>query len=333
MKKYFILLFLNHLFGQLLIGQNSCTPNDTITNNLVHAKNYKTGVLGEIPTYKKYGNGKQFVILVPGLGFDYSIFKDFMVANKSNYTMYAITIPGFGNTSAPPMPDTSVSYGDQTWTKGIIDGILKLIAKEDIQKPILVGHFTLGSQIALRMAIDNPDKISGVILLGGQAKFIAIQEGKVLDYPLKYLIQGTDKYSAPIMFKGKKEKDWDKGNYLPEIYSLNKKRGKKLWDKVAGVPVPVMVRYLCEFTSTDLKAELGKIKCPLLVLRPMFNDAILKADINSYVKPQFIDTWNNATSINQQIQIKDIPNSATFVWKDSSRLIYKEVKTFISSLK
>ncbi len=333
MKKYIILLLLNQLFGLLLIAQNSCIPNDTIANNLVHAKNYKTGVLGAIPTYKKYGKGKQSMILVPGLGFDYSIFKDFMVANRSNYTMYAITISGFGNTSAPPMPDASVSYGEQTWTKGVIDGISKLIIKENIQNPIIVGHFTLGSQIALRMAIDNPDKFSGAIILGGQAKFIAIQCNKVLDYPLKFLIQGTDKYSAPILFKGKSEKDWDEGNYLPEIYSLNKKRGKKLWNIVASVPVPVMVRYLCEFTSTDLKAELSKIKCPVLVLRPMFNDGILKTDINSYVRPQFIDTWNNATLINQQIQIKDVSNSATFVWKDSSRLIYEEIRTFISSLK
>lgn len=333
MKAVFFSLFIITICcGNSISGQTSCKNSDTLVNNLVHLKNYKTTMLGDIPEYKKYGKGEKTLILIPGLGFDASVFDDFVKVNKKNYTMFVITIPGFGKTHAPPMPDSTVSYGDQTWSKGFISGILKLIEKEKIKKPIIVGHFTLGTQLALRIAIDYPEEVSGVIVLGGQSKFIAIQKGKVLDYPLNYMIMGTDKYSAPVMFKGKKEKDWDEGNYLPEIYSLDNKVGKKLWSKVAEVPVPVMVRYLCEYQATDIKAELNKIKCPVLVVRPLFNSTVLSTEINSYVKPQFIDSWDEASKKNPLIQVRDINNSGTFLWKDQPKMAYEVIVTFIKEL-
>ena len=101
------------------------------------------------------------MILVPGIGFDASIFSDFMAANINKYTMYAVTAPGYGETNAPPMPATDTSYGKQYWNKGFIKGIIKLIEKEKLEKPIVVGHFTQGAQVALRIAIDYPDKTSG----------------------------------------------------------------------------------------------------------------------------------------------------------------------------
>jgi pimeloyl-ACP methyl ester carboxylesterase len=96
--------------------------HDTTVNNLVHKPGYKTCELGSIPKYIKTGKGTQTLILIPGLGFDASVFKDFMAANKDVYTMYAITIPGYGKTNAPPMPPDSTSYGMQSWNQGVVAG-------------------------------------------------------------------------------------------------------------------------------------------------------------------------------------------------------------------
>lgn len=113
---------------------------DTTINNLIHIPGYETSRIGELQEVKKYGYGKQNLILIPGLGFDASVFKDFMEANKANYTMYAITIPGYGKTKAPPMPVEGTSYGEQSWNKGVIQGLIKFIEKEKIQKPVIVGQ-------------------------------------------------------------------------------------------------------------------------------------------------------------------------------------------------
>lgn len=303
-------------------------------NNLVHTPDYKFGEWGAIPEYIKSGKGKKVMILIPGWGFDASVYKDFMAANKNNYTMFAITVPGYGNTKAPAMPTgADTSYGNQYWSKGAIQGILKLIEKEKLEKPIIAGHFTHSTQLALRMAVDYPDKVGGIVILGGVAKFIAVIQGQVRDMPLNRMITGTDKYTAPMMFKTTSKKDWDEGNYASNIYSLDSVKGKKLWEQSATVPVTVMVRYLLEFHACDLKAELDKIKCPVLVLRSMFNAELLDATINNYVKPQYIDAWNGATEKNPLIQVKDINESATFVWKDKPKETYEAILSFIKELK
>jgi pimeloyl-ACP methyl ester carboxylesterase len=302
---------------------------DSTINNLLLPEGYVTSEYAEIPEYIKAGKGKQKMILIPGLGFDASVFNDFMEANKSNYTMFAITIPGYGKTKAPPLPAEGTSYGEQNWNKGVLQGIVNLMEKEKIQKVIIAGHSTQGTQLALRMAIDHPDRISHVIILGGHAKFIAVIQGKPKEFSLDTMILYTDKYTAPQWFKHIRKQYFDDNNYSPSIYSLDSARGTGLWKQVAAVPLPVMVHYLCEFFASDIKTEFHKIKCPVLVLRALFNDAILKNAINNYVRYQFIDAWNDVSEKNSLIQVKDIPGAGIFVWKDKPKKTYFAVKSFL----
>ena len=310
-------------------AQPKFIKQDSNVNNLIHPAAYQASEYGAIPPYVKAGYARQALILIPGLGFDGSVFNDFMNANKDNYTMFAVTIPGYGNSKAPLMPLTDTSYGDQKWNLGVIEGLLKLIEKEKLQRPVIVGHFVQGTQLALRMAIDHPDKVGGIIILGGPAKFIYLEKGEPKLYPLKSMVSYTDKYTAPLWFKAISHKSFNEGNYRPEIYSLDSIKGEILWQQVAAVDLPVMVRYLCEFFASDITLELDKIKCPVLILRATFNEKVLEAPINIYVRPQFIDSWNEATLKNKLIRVKDIPGAAGFVWKDQPGKVYAEIKYFL----
>jgi pimeloyl-ACP methyl ester carboxylesterase len=302
---------------------------DTSINNLVHVAGYNTSEWGAIPQYIKTGSGKKNLILIPGLGLDAAIFNDFMAANKKKYTMYAITIPGYGETNAPPMPKLGTSYGEQSWNKGVVAGIAKLIKKEKISNPVIVGHFTQGVQLALRMAIDFPDLPHSIILLGGQAKFIANFNGLARETRLDTMILYTDRYTAPKWFKNMPQKDFDAGNYPTNLYSLDSLNGQACWHQVAKVPLPVMVQYLCEFFASDIKTEMHKIKCRVLVLRPTFNETVLDLPQNSFIRFQFIDTWNNSSAINPLIQVKDIEGAACLVWKDKPLETYRLIHKFL----
>jgi pimeloyl-ACP methyl ester carboxylesterase len=303
------------------------------TNNLAHYPGYETCEYGAIPEFTKVGKGKLTLLLIPGLGFDATVFDDFIKANKNNYNMYVVTIPGYGNTKAPPMPTAGTSYGDQSWNKGVIEGLVKLIEKENLKRPVVVGHFVQGTQLALRMAIDHSDKIRSVIILGGPAKFISIINGEPKEFPLNGTISYVDKNTAPTWFKQINKNDFNDGNYLPEIYSLDNTVGDDLWKQSASVELPVMVRYLCEFFASDIKMEFAKIKCSVLVLRAMFSDKVLQMPINNYVSPQFINSWDDAAAKNPLIRVHDIQNSASFVWKDQPDEVYKAIKTFLNEKK
>lgn len=334
MKKL-ILVFLSIVICQLkVLAQGSTVRQDSTLDNLALPNGYKTTEYGAIPKYEKAGSGKKVMVIIPGWGFDASVFADFVKANKKQYTMYVITIPGFGNTPSPPLPK-GTSYGEQNWNKSILMGISKLIEKEKLDRPIVVGHFTQGSQLAIRMAIDYPDKVGGVIVLGGPAKFVAIQNGKALPYPLKMAIYYTDNISGPKFYKTVTKSYWDQNNYMRELYSLKQDVADNLWKQVAAVPISIMIRYLLEFHASDITLEAEKIKCPVLVLRPGFKSEWLNDKENgtlNYIKLQFIDSWLDMQNKNSLIQIQDIQSASIFLWKDQPEETYKRVKEFVEQL-
>lgn len=305
---------------------------DTTLNNLDHPKGYVTSSFNSIPEYVKAGRGKHALILIPGVGFDASVFADFIEANRKTYRMYAITLPGFGSTHAPPMPDEGVSYGEQTWTRSALQGILALMEKEKLVKPVIVGHFITGTQVAIRLAIDHPDKIGRLIVVGGSPKLMAVLQGKLTDSPLKDMIRGTDTYWAPKWFKHMTKRFYDNGNFLPEIYSLQEPIAKNLWEQASNVPMPIMVRYNCEYFASDMLAEVDKIKCPFLVVRPLFSSKTWENQMNkNWIQPQFIESWNIAARKNPAIKVIDVPASSTFVWKDNPNEVYKIIDGFVRS--
>ena len=299
-------------------------------NNLEHTEGYKTSGYGAMVSYTKAGKGKEKLILIAGLGFDGSVFSDFVERNKKSFTMYSVTLPGYGNTTAPPMPDSAhASYGLQYWNNGAVEGIKKMIEKERLRKPVIVGHFVQGAQIALRLAAELPDVVGGVITVGAPAKFISVMNGQVTEYPLQSSIGYIDKYTAPKWFGPMSKAKFDQGNYLPEVYSLNTDTGDSLWKISAGVPLPVYIRYLCEFFASDITLIASQVRCPVLIVRAMFSPQLLHTDVNSYIKPQFIDAWDRMAKANPKIVLKDVLNSATFIWKDQPAIFDELVRGFM----
>lgn len=315
-----------------LAQTNKEKPDDAI-NNLVHISGYQPSAVNAIPQYTMYGHGRKSMILIAGLGFDASVFSDFIEANNRNCRLYVITLPGFGNTQAPPMPAEGTSYGAHSWNKSAEEGIIKLIEKENIIRPVLVGQFVSGTQIAVEIAARYPEKIGGLILVGGPVKFISMEAGKPKDYALADLIRFTDSYTAPVMFKAISKSAWDAGNYLPQIYTVDSARGNDLWKISATVPLPVMIRYLCEYIASDVSLLVSQLKCPVLILRPAFTSTVLDNPINNYLKPQFIDKWDSVKLANSSVKIVDIQNSGVFVWKDAPDKVYSEIKQFITNVR
>src|SRR5262249_26309965 len=79
-------------------------PQDSTLDNLVHAPGYVTAAPGTLGAVVERGRGPIDMILVSGFGVGASAFDGFMKRNAARYHMFAITLPGFEGTAAPPMP-------------------------------------------------------------------------------------------------------------------------------------------------------------------------------------------------------------------------------------
>ncbi len=105
--------------------------------------------------YKKYGNHKKVIIILPGWGdtrktFDYMI--NFL---KDYFTIYILDYPGFGNSPFPNLDLTIYDYSDL---------IYEWIKYLDINDPILIGHSFGGRIITTLLGYYNY-KFSNIIYL------------------------------------------------------------------------------------------------------------------------------------------------------------------------
>ena len=78
---------------------------DSTIDNLVHAEDYVTAELGTLGAVVEHGTGPIDMVLVSGFGLGTSAFEGFLRRNADRYRMIAVTLPGFEDTAAPPMPE------------------------------------------------------------------------------------------------------------------------------------------------------------------------------------------------------------------------------------
>ena len=237
-------------------------------NNLVHPEGYQAAKYGSLGKVEKFGNGSKDMIMIAGWGFDGSIFEVFKSDSlKAIYTMYVLTLPGFGRTQAYPMPEQNEVYYDLYWTTGIISGIKELIKIEEMDHPVLLSYFAYSNILALRIALDYPELIDRVIIISGMAKFTTMYpsfEPASLDERIYF----TEKVIAQNWWKEIDKEGWDNGNFSPETFTLDSVKAEKYWKQMSNVPIPTMVRYLLEYYCTDLSLEYKKLEVPTLVIIP-----------------------------------------------------------------
>jgi len=109
----------------------------------------------------KNGSGahKQSLVFIHGSGGDHTAWLNQYAQLKEKYNIVAVDLPGHGRSEGngeKHVKDYCV------WIKNLLDAL-------GLTEPILVGH-SLGAAIALRFAISHPEKISGIVCLGGGMK-------------------------------------------------------------------------------------------------------------------------------------------------------------------
>jgi pimeloyl-ACP methyl ester carboxylesterase len=272
----------------------------------VHEALYQTADLGSLGAVFEHGNGPIDMVLISGFGLGASVFEGFMERNASRYHMLAITLPGFEGTAAPPMPRDGTSYGMQSWTRAAIEGVVRLIYDRGLKKPVLVGHFINGTQVAARVAIDHPDLARALVLLAGTPRFEPVEpmpswpKGLTLDQK----VAAVDGYMAPHWFKTVTRKTWVAGNFVATDYSAEESRGRTFADRANEPPLPVLIRYLCEFHASDVKLDFGQLEQPLLMIQPSFTAAARADKARDYLRSFFAEPWQGTLTDRLRTEVK-----------------------------
>ncbi len=298
-------------------------------NNLRHPDNYQAGEYAKLGRVDKFGKGPKDMVLIAGWGFDERLFEKLKADSiQEKYTMYAVTLPGFGGTKAYSMPEQNEVYRDLYWTKGIITALKELIESEGIEKPILLSYFTYSNILAMRLALDYPDLVDRVVIVSGMAKFMGMNpsyEPSDLEQRIYY----AEKVMAQKWWKEIDRKGWNRGNFSPDIFTKDTSQAKVYWEQMSEVPIPTMVRYLLEYYSTDLSLEYQNLKIPTLVLLPAFSREVLKKPQNYYTTHIFHQSWWGAKPSNPNFHLMTITDSRAFILDDQAEKLINVINSFV----
>jgi len=306
---------------------------DSTLDNLVHATDYVTAAPGTLGAVVERGHGKTDMVLVSGFGVGASAFEGFMKRNESRYHMLAVTLAGFEGTAAPPMPEPGTSYGAQTWTRGAIDAVIGLIRERKLDRPVLVGHFINGTQVVMRVAAAHPELVRAVVLLAGTPRYEPVKPSRFWpqNLTLEQKVNAVDKFSAPRWFKTVTRETWVKGNFKSADYSTDSTLGARFANRANDPPLPVLIRYLCEFHASDMWPVLDSLKTPLLAIEPHFIAKLRADSTKAYLGSYFEYPWRGRLDGRPKTEALSVDNACILVMEDQRAIVDQKVASFLES--
>lgn len=217
---------------------------------------YATTVAGKIKT-RVIGEG-QPVIMIPGLTCDGSVWNETIEAMGNGYQYHVMTLPGFAGNE--PLADVEAGFFKQVGAM-----VLDYIDQNKIKKPIIIGH-SLGGFMALNIAIKRPNLPLKLVIVDSLPYLTKIQmpQAETPEQAKQMAKQMTSMVLASANQPRANKVAYQKQMLQTMIIDKDKIEIAAGWG--ADSDTPTVAQSMYEMYTTDIRAELTKIKVPTLVL-------------------------------------------------------------------
>ena len=177
------------------------------------------------------------IVLIHGAGGNH-LFWPFNLRRLPGYQVYAPDLPGHGKSGGSPQP-TIAAYAD---------ALLNWLQELGLEQTVLIGH-SMGSAIALWLALERPDLVTGLGLLGSSARLAvnpALIAGASRADSFPQAVDTVIRWSFSL-------------SASPDLTHLAARR-------MAEMPAAVLHNDFLACSAFDLSDRLAEIHCPALVL-------------------------------------------------------------------
>lgn len=160
-KSHFTFLLILTGIAPVFAQQTDLTKNNHMKTTAIHYNNIKVNELNIF--YREAGpQDAPVILLLHGYPTSSFMFRNLIPILSAKYHVIAPDLPGFGYSDAPPTTKFSYTFDNLAKSmQGFID-ILKL-------KRFAIYIFDYGAPTGLRLALANPEKITGIISQNGNA--------------------------------------------------------------------------------------------------------------------------------------------------------------------
>ncbi|MGO3183532.1 MAG: alpha/beta fold hydrolase [Aequorivita sp.] len=195
------------------------------------------------------GNG-QPVLLFPGFTCTGEEYQDLVGELSENHTVYNFTFAGFGN--VPPI--------EKPWLPKIKVALENYISKNNLKKPIIIGH-SMGGTLGLWLAADDPELFSKLIIIDALPAMGALM---IPDYDSKNIVYDTPYNQRILEMKDSDFKQMAK--QMTATMTQNTAKQQQLTDWMINSDRETYVYGYTDLLKLDLRPELSKIKIPVIIL-------------------------------------------------------------------
>ena len=308
---------------------------DRSRNNTEHPNGYVPATDASAGRVEEVGTGSTTIVFIAGWGFSADVFRDFARNVGTEYTSYLVTLPGFGGTAGWPMPADSISHATTPWMRRGAAMVARAMEERSVKDAVVIGHFIVGSHVALELAQHHPTRVRGLLLVGAELSRYwpsrADTTGRTPSTPAQRAAS-VDRFLVPQFFRFVTDSTWHANNYIAHTFSVDSARAEPLWREQAGVPLPIMIRYLSDFYATEFAPKLDSVRGPILVLQPAFTPNILADRRTPYLKAFFQDSWEPARA-NNNVELRTVPNAAVNIWQDQPDVFRSELRRFAARVR
>ncbi len=205
----------------------------------------------------KTGTGEQTLLFIPGFGCSGDVWNETVEVLKNTYTCHILTMAGFAGVPSQENPTF------EKWKKGIAE----YIRKENIEKPVIIGH-SMGGGLALAIASDYPDLLSRIVVVDALPCLMAITNPAFQSNP------ENDCSGMIKQVMGMQEEEFMQMQKLT-IASMSSNSSK--WEEIVGWGINsdrrTFAKMFCDFSNTDLRERIKNITVPsLILLEPAFKN-------------------------------------------------------------
>ena len=202
-------------------------------------------------TVRVVGKGRP-MLLIPGLGCPGAVWDETVAHYQRQYQCHIISLAGFGGQApAAPLADPLLP--------AVRDQLLAYISTQKLQQPTVVGH-SLGGFLALALSVARPDAIGPLVIVDSLPFLAAIQNPAATAETAKPMADNMRKQ----MRQGHQPVATQRQMVAGMVTDTARQALVARWGTASDAPTVAQAMY--DLYTIDLRADIARIKQPVLVL-------------------------------------------------------------------
>ncbi|WP_345223995.1 alpha/beta hydrolase [Hymenobacter koreensis] len=201
-------------------------------------------------TVKVVGKG-QPVLLIPGLTCPGAVWDETVARYQKQYQCHVVTLAGFGGATAPASTNQLL--------QNVRDQLLAYIKTQKLNRPAVIGH-SLGGFMGLWMSTTQPEAVGPLVIVDSLPFLAAVQNSNLTAEAARPMAEGMRQQ----MSRGKMSMAQQRQMTAGMMNDTARISQAARWGQLSDPATVGQAMY--DMYTTDLRAELGRIQQPALVL-------------------------------------------------------------------